>query len=65
MKHVLFIMVLTVAVAGFGARKGLVEEVSGQGYGAAGCGLGSILFGSKPGFIPYRDTFSDWARPGS
>lgn len=25
--------------------------MSGQGYGMAGCGLGSILFGAKPGKI--------------
>ena len=26
------------------------ENVSGQGYGMAGCGLGSIALGDKPGF---------------
>ena len=29
----------------------MVDEMSGQGYGMAGCGLGSILFGAKPGKI--------------
>lgn len=32
-------------------KKGLVDSVSGQGYGLAGCGLGSILFGAKPGMV--------------
>ena len=32
-------------------RKAVVDEVSGQGYGTAGCGLGSIVFGDKPGMI--------------
>jgi len=26
-------------------KKGLIQEMSGQGYGMSGCGLGSILFG--------------------
>lgn len=34
-----------------GKKKGLVDEVSGQGYGVAGCGLGSVVFGPKPGMI--------------
>jgi len=36
-------------------KKGLLkdanEKVSGQGYGMAGCGLGSILFGDQSGII--------------
>src|SRR4051812_1818938 len=32
-------------------KKAMVDEVSGQGYGVAGCGLGSIVFGPKPGMI--------------
>lgn len=31
--------------------KPLADQVSGQGYGTAGCGLGSIAFGDKPGAI--------------
>ena len=27
------------------------DEVTGQGYGAAGCGLGSIAFGKKKGMV--------------
>lgn len=57
-------LAITVAVAAsFGAsgafaaekavkkKKGLVGQVSGQGYGAAGCGLGSILFGDQEGMV--------------
>jgi hypothetical protein len=32
-------------------KKGLIQEVSGQGYGTAGCGLGSILFGEQEGMV--------------
>lgn len=32
-------------------KEAMVDQVSGQGYGTAGCGLGSILFGAKPGKI--------------
>ncbi len=32
-------------------KPGLVKTMSGQGYGMAGCGLGSILFGQEKGFI--------------
>lgn len=42
------------AVSGFaaeGKRKAAVDEFSGQGYGMAGCGVGSIVFGDKPGMI--------------
>ncbi len=30
-------------------KKGLIDQVSGQGFGMAGCGVGSILFGETPG----------------
>jgi|GEM_PF-1215742 hypothetical protein len=46
---------LSLALAGANAsaekKKGLVDEFSGQGYGLAGCGLGSIFFGPKPGKV--------------
>ncbi len=32
-------------------KKSLHDEFTGQGYGVAGCGLGSIFFGPKPGMI--------------
>ncbi len=34
-----------------GKKKALVDEYAGQGYGMAGCGLGSVVFGDKPGMI--------------
>ncbi len=34
-----------------GKEKPLIEYATGQGYGMAGCGLGSVVFGSKPGMI--------------
>lgn len=34
-----------------GNKESLHDQFSGQGYGMAGCGLGSIVFGSKPGMI--------------
>jgi len=32
-------------------EKSLHDQFTGQGYGAAGCGLGSVLFGAKPGIV--------------
>jgi hypothetical protein len=32
-------------------KKSLHDEFTGQGYGMAGCGLGSIVFGQKPGMV--------------
>jgi hypothetical protein len=29
----------------------LHDQFSGQGYGTAGCGLGSVIFGQKPGMV--------------
>ena len=29
----------------------VVDQISGQGYGLAGCGLGSIVFGQKTGMV--------------
>lgn len=49
MKLVKFVVVamLVSGVAHAQKKKGLLEEVSGQGYGSAGCGLGSIVMGSS------------------
>lgn len=33
------------------AKPSLHDQVSGQGYGVAGCGLGSVVFGPEPGMI--------------
>lgn len=35
----------------FAEKKPLLDQVSGAGYGTAGCGLGSIIFGAKPGKV--------------
>ena len=55
MRTVWALLSLVVLYAGVASaapqKKALVDEVSGQGYGMAGCGLGSILFGPKPGMI--------------
>jgi hypothetical protein len=32
-------------------RQSLHDEFSGQGFGVGGCGLGSVIFGPKPGLI--------------
>ena len=32
-------------------KQSLHEQFSGQGYGTAGCGLGSIVFGDAPGIV--------------
>jgi hypothetical protein len=34
-----------------GKKQSLHDQFTGQGYGMAGCGLGSIVFGDKPGMI--------------
>lgn len=31
--------------------KSLHDQFTGQGYGMAGCGLGSVIFGQKPGMV--------------
>jgi hypothetical protein len=32
-------------------KKALIDQVSGQGYGMAGCGAGSLVFADKPGIV--------------
>lgn len=32
-------------------KAGLIDQMSGQGYGMAGCGLGSVIFGQKRGMV--------------
>jgi len=32
-------------------KQSLHDQFSGQGYGTAGCGLGSIVFGDAPGMV--------------
>ena len=45
MRHKILGLIVVIGVA-MAAR-----SASAQVYGAAGCGLGSVLFGAKPGFI--------------
>ena len=47
-----------------GGKKSLHDQFTGQGYGAAGCGLGSVIFGDKKGGIQIlasttNDTYSN------
>jgi hypothetical protein len=42
---------LAVSAGAAEKRKSIHDELTGQGYGMAGCGLGSIAFGDKPGMI--------------
>lgn len=57
MRHLLIaVALLAASVSAHAQQKGgrkasLHDQVSGQGYGLAGCGLGSIVFGPKPGMI--------------
>jgi len=41
-------------------KKGLVSQMSGQGYGSAGCGLGSVLFGQEKGMIQVLASWLNW-----
>lgn len=51
-KTATILALLAFAGSAFAAEKASVhDQVTGQGYGMAGCGLGSILFGKKPGLI--------------
>ncbi|MDB5038773.1 MAG: hypothetical protein JWQ35_2301 [Bacteriovoracaceae bacterium] len=46
------LMAFAISASAFAeAKKSLHDQFTGQGYGAAGCGLGSILFGQKPGMV--------------
>ncbi len=53
MLKALFVVCALVAVnqAQAQGKKPLIDSASGQGYGMAGCGLGSVVFGDKPGYI--------------
>lgn len=48
-------LVMISAATGLAAEKAktksLHDQFTGQGYGMAGCGLGSVVFGDKPGMI--------------
>ena len=47
----LIALVGVVSVAHAEKKKSLHDQFVGQGYGMAGCGLGSVVFGDKPGMI--------------
>lgn len=51
----LVVSALLATSSAMAAKKPVIDQadegVSGQGYGMAGCGLGSIVFGQKPGLI--------------
>lgn len=49
-RTLIFLSLMLFAVAGQAEKKKkpLIEELSGQGYGMAGCGLGSVFFGDSP-----------------
>jgi hypothetical protein len=49
MKTLISVTVFALALS-VGAQGGS-QQAHAEGYGAAGCGLGSIVFGSKPGMI--------------
>jgi cysteine sulfinate desulfinase/cysteine desulfurase-like protein len=52
MKHLFSALFLSMLMAGTAAAQPAAPAASAHGgYGAAGCGLGSILFGSTPGFM--------------
>lgn len=55
MKLGTLVLVLATALIGISAqaekKASLHDQFSGQGYGTAGCGLGSVVFGQKPGII--------------
>lgn len=50
-KSLVFSLVLVASTNVYAQKKPLVDAMSGAGYGLAGCGLGSILFGAKPGMV--------------
>jgi hypothetical protein len=49
MRHLVSALFVSLLFAG--ASSGTAVAQPTAGYGAAGCGLGSILFGAKPGFM--------------
>ncbi len=50
MRHLVSALFLSLAAAS-GTAVAQPVASSGGGYGAAGCGLGSIVFGAKPGIV--------------
>lgn len=48
---VLAVVGLSTAAYAQKKKESLHDKFTGQGYGLAGCGLGSVVFGPKPGMI--------------
>lgn len=53
MKKIVALMLILASAQLANAKKKepLLDQVSGAGYGMAGCGLGSLIFGPKPGKV--------------
>ncbi|HEX7838658.1 MAG TPA: DUF3015 family protein [Kofleriaceae bacterium] len=51
MRHLFSALFVTLLVAGATAGTAAAQPAGGGAYGAAGCGLGSLVFGAKPGFM--------------
>lgn len=51
MKYVLPALALSLTAPAMAQQKSLSEQFSGGGYGLAGCGLGSIIFGTQTGLV--------------
>ncbi len=51
MKYVLPALALSLATPAMAEQNSLSEQFSGGGYGLAGCGLGSIIFGTQKGLV--------------
>lgn len=51
MKQLVSALLLSLVAASGSAAAQPVVSTGGGGYGAAGCGLGSVVFGSKPGLV--------------
>lgn len=44
-------LMLAMASVALAKSKSMHDKVTGQGYGAAGCGLGSVIFGDDEGMV--------------
>lgn len=51
MKSVFSALFVSMLMAGAAAAQPAAPAASGPAYGAAGCGLGSLVLGNKPGFM--------------
>ena len=52
MKQGIIAVLILIGLSAHAQRKqSLHDQFTGGGYGAAGCGLGSVIFGDKPGMV--------------